>query len=399
MRRHQLMAAGLVVLALAGCTDRGANTADASAGTAGCPEVRTALEGPCVRSTAGLRLNDLQAVGTHNSYKIAIPEIELALIAAQSPEAAQALDYGHLPLHDQLDMGMRQIELDVIRDPEGGLYADPLLPKLVAGRDGAVAYDPAGMDAPGYKVLHTQDLDPRSHCKTFKACLAQLDAWSLANPDHVPILVLVNLKSGGLDVPGTVVAPGYDAAAFDALDGELTETLSRSRYIAPDDVRGDGETLREAVLSGAWPDLEESRGRFLFALDTGADHVTTYLRDTPSLEGRPMFVNSLSEDADHAAYFTMNDPLADGEMITARVAAGFLVRTRADANTQEARTGNTARLQGALSSGAQYISTDYPTPRTEWSDYTARLPGDVAARCNPVRRRPACDPVGEGARP
>ena len=36
-----------------------------------------------------------------------------------SKEAADALDYFHLPLAKQLHLGMRQLELDVFYDPEG----------------------------------------------------------------------------------------------------------------------------------------------------------------------------------------------------------------------------------------------------------------------------------------
>ena len=33
-------------------------------------------------------------------------------------------------------------------------------------------------------------------------------------PDHLPVLVLLNLKEGGLKVPGAVDAPVFDAAAM-----------------------------------------------------------------------------------------------------------------------------------------------------------------------------------------
>ncbi len=346
-----------------------------------------ALEGDCQTRQTGLSLVDLQTVGSHNSYKISIPEIELGIIALTSEEAARSLDYGHLPLIEQMDLGMRQLELDVARDPDGGLYANPLLPRMAEGQSGAVPFDADGLDAPGYKVLHTQDIDPRTHCKTFISCLQQIDAWSLANPDHVPMLILVNLKSGDLDIPGTVVAPEFTEAAFDDLDGGLKSVLEPERYITPDDVRGDHETLRGAVLSGAWPSLEDARGKLIFALDAGPVNVGLYLRDNASLQTHPMFVNSISETADHAAYFTMNDPVRAQQTIRARVAQGFLVRTRSDAGTEEARSNDTNRREAAFTSGAHYISTDYYLPRYEWSEYKVELPGIV--RCNPVRY-PGC---------
>ena len=378
---------GALTCGLGACVSPTALMADSASG---CPDQDVALEGPCASQALTLSANDIQAVGSHNSYKIAIPAPELAMIAASSPEAAEGLDYGHLPLRRQLDMGMRQLELDVIRDPEGGRFSNPLLPRLTTGLPDAVAYDPSGMDVPGYKVLHSQDVDVRSHCISFAACLSNIDSWSLEHPDHVPLLILINLKSGSLGIPGTVDALDFDADAFDALDAEVRAQFVPERLITPDQVRGKAATLRDGVLSGGWPSLEASRGRLILALDANAADVETYLRNKPSLEGLPLFVNSISDAADHAAYFTMNDPLRDQAKIKHLVERGFLVRTRADADTREARLGDVTRRDAAFESGAQYISTDYYQSRAEWSDYSVVLPGGQDVRCNPVRAYDIC---------
>ncbi|MGJ3232174.1 MAG: phosphatidylinositol-specific phospholipase C1-like protein [Oceanicaulis sp.] len=355
----------------------------------------TALEGPCAVERADLTLADLQAVGTHNSYKIAIPAPELAMIAAMNPEAAAGLDYAHAPLAEQLNMGMRQLELDLFYDPDGGRYADPILPRATIGAEGARAFDSAPLQAPGFKTFHTQDIDVWSHCPQFITCLEAVEAWSDANPEHAPILILLNLKTGSIPVPGSTSALDFTPEAFAAMEAEIRSVVATEEMITPDDVRGESATLREAVLAGGWPALQAARGKLVFALDTGAANVTTYLQGAPSLEGRVAFVNSLSEDAEHAAYFTLNDPIGQGARIRAAVEAGFLVRTRADADTVEARTNDTAKREAAFASGAQYISTDYPTPRLDWSDFAVRLPGDAPARCNPVRRGAECAPATE----
>jgi hypothetical protein len=59
-----------------------------------------------------LRLNDLMTVGTHNSYKRAIPPADYRLIHAMNPKVAQELDYAHKDLTAQLNAGARQIEID-----------------------------------------------------------------------------------------------------------------------------------------------------------------------------------------------------------------------------------------------------------------------------------------------
>jgi hypothetical protein len=84
----------------------------------------------------------------------------------------------------------------------------------------------------------------------------------------------------------------------------------------------------------------------------------------------------------------------DGERIARDVRAGFLVRTRADEDTVQARTNDTAHRDTALHSGAQAVSTDYL-----WADprfaggYTVRLPGHVASLCNPMRMGNRCGGV------
>lgn len=347
-----------------------------------------ALEGAC--PAPGLRLNALQAVGTHNSYKRAIPAAELAVIRQHSPQDAIELDYSHRPLAEQLDMGMRALELDVVYDPQGGRYAHPMLPQLVARSGAGELYDAAAMAAPGFKVLHVPDVDVRSHCATLFLCLRQIRAWSDAHPGHVPVLITMNAKQGEADVPGGVAPLAFDAKAFDALDGEIRAGLGTDKLITPDQVRGSHKTLREAVLAGGWPVLAEARGKFFFALDEGPDVVSIYMRGHASLEGLAMFVNSVSEDAPHAAYFTLNDPVGEAKRIQAAVKAGFVVRTRADAGTHEARSNDTARRDAAFASGAQYVSTDYPEPRTDFGPYSVVLPGQAPARCNPVSSRQTC---------
>ena len=70
-------------------------------------------------------MNDIQVIGSHNSFKARIPAAVMARLRAADPKLAEALDYYHLPLTRQLDAGVRQLEIDVFADPEGGRYADP----------------------------------------------------------------------------------------------------------------------------------------------------------------------------------------------------------------------------------------------------------------------------------
>lgn len=343
------------------------------------------LESELSCSELGLSMNDIQSLGSHNSYKLAIPEAELAMIREVNPRSALTLDYSHIGIREQLERGLRQIELDIVYDPEGGRYADPLLPRLAAQQGNGTTFDASGLDAPGFKVLHAQDIDVRSSCVTWIACLQEIRHWSDANPDHIPLLIMFNAKEGGNSYPGTIEALEFTEEAYADLEEEILSVFEENRIITPDKLRGSYSSLRQAVLAQGWPSLEESRGKVFFALDEGRRKVEIYLGGSASAEGKLIFPNSVSEEADHAAYFTLNDPIAQRDQIRQAVSKGFMVRTRADANTFEARNNDTQPREAAFASGAQYISTDYYIPRLEFSDYSVSLPGDSAARINPVR--------------
>jgi hypothetical protein len=180
--------------------------------------------------------------------------------------------------------------------------------------------------------------------------------------------------------------------ALNQLDADILSVFPRERIVTPDEVRGTHATLREGAMAGGWPTLGEARGKVLFVIDDAPQRWAPYVEGHASLKGRLAFVNADSApDAPEAAIFVTNQPDKDFDLIRERVAAGFIVRTRADADTREARTGDTARREKALASGAQYVTTDYIWPDERFgTGYTARLPGNAAARCNPVNAPAGC---------
>ena len=64
-----------------------------------------------------LRLNEIQVVGTHNSYHVQPQEPLFTAIRDYNLGLSQLWEYTHLPLDQQLEMGLRQFEIDgVVRD-------------------------------------------------------------------------------------------------------------------------------------------------------------------------------------------------------------------------------------------------------------------------------------------
>ena len=338
-----------------------------------------------------LRLNHIQVLGTHNSYKLDLPDELIQRVNTFIPNWSTNIEYGHRSLTDQLEiLGIRQFELDIFADTSGGLFSRPA--GALLANDGDFIDRPEMME-PGMKVLHVQDIDYRSTCLTFIRCLEEIRDWSLLNPNHLPITILVELKDSQAasrgDFPLTVPIP-FDKELMASVDEEILRVFDRRHIIMPDDVRGSYPTLQEAVLSTGWPTLAESRGRVLFALDNTGRHRNEYLEDTPNLEERVMFVSShLGEPT--AGFVKMNDVIGQFDQIQEFVAAGLIVRTRSDIPTEEARSGDTTRRELSLQSGAQFISTDYPEESPFGSGYIVRLPDAVGPGiCNPISAPNGC---------
>lgn len=339
-----------------------------------------------------LRMNQIQVLGTHNSYHIQPRDRILELLAVfDSQETADSLEYTALPLEEQLDRGVRQMELDLFADPEGGMYATRRA--LILTDEDPESGLPE-LDEPGMKVFHVQDLDFETHCLTFEACLETLARWSDRNPQHIPITVMIEAKEEVIPDPldlGFVIPLEFGPDEVAEIDREILDVFSSDRLITPDDVRGEYDTLEEAVLDGGWLTLAEARGRVMFVFlnrSAARDH---YIDGHPSLRNRVMFTNSDEGDPE-AAWFNLNSALSDGDRIRELVGAGYMVRTRADADTQQARDDDYSLQEAAFASGGQFVSTDYVIPVPDFgTDYFAAVPGGYVARCNPVSAPAVCD--------
>lgn len=342
-----------------------------------------------------LRYNQIQVKGSHNSYHIEPPQ-NLIDVFVRFQADAYLLQYTHDPLTTQLeDQGVRQFELDLFADVDGDLYA------------------PDGV--PGWKVLHVAQIDERSTCPKFTDCLAEMKAWSDANPTHVPIAVLLETKDDD-DIPGGKVPDPITPALLHELDDEIRSVLPEDQLLTPDFLRGVGRPggadgagtvfpdPESAVLGHGWPRLDDVRGRFIFVLNNDRDD---YVDGDPTLAGRVAFPPSSPGNPD-AAFIMRNNSISSFADIQALVQAGYLVRSRADFPVETGLSGDPSSRDAALASGAQLVSGDYLTP-TDYERYDATfaaryglpfdpdrpayetiVPGGNPARCNPVNGPEGC---------
>lgn len=335
-----------------------------------------------------IAMNEIQSLGSHNSYHIMPRQVLFDALVVFDPQFL-AWEYTHSPLDEQFSLeGVRQIELDVFHDPAGGLYQ--FRPILDVIGDDPIAPDPAMAD-PGFKVLHVQDLDFETTCTTFVSCLTAVRDWSDANPNHLPIAVLVELKDDPIPDPlnlGFVTPLPIGPAELDLVDAEIRSVFDDDHLIRPDHLRVPGLSLEQSILQEGWPTLGEARGRIIFLMDNRRDD---YVIDRPNLEDRVMFTNSNPGQTD-GAFVKRNSPTGSNEAaIQTLVQDGYLVRTRADSDTNQARSGDTTQRDAALRSGAHFISSDYPSPDMIFgTGYQVTIPGGEPSGCNPINGRPGC---------
>ncbi|MCC9135004.1 phosphatidylinositol-specific phospholipase C1-like protein [Pontibacter silvestris] len=330
-------------------------------------------------------LNQIQVIGSHNSYKQPIDAPLFEMLKQSDSTLARHIEYSHISLSNQLSLGLRNLEIDVYADAEGGKYAHPKGLEWEKGHKEVPPYDPEGlMTKPGFKVFHIQDIDFRSSNLTFEKCLQELKAWSEANKDHTPVFITLEAKDNVINRQGFTVPEQFTANVFDQLDKALIENLGKEHLITPDDVRGSYKTLEGAVLNGNWPSLEKAKGKFIFVLDDAGAKRETYIQGHPSLQGRVLFANA-EPGTPEAAFLILNDPVKDQNKIQQLVKKGYLIRTRADADTKEARSNDMSKFEAACQSGAQIITTDYYAPSTHFkSDYSVSFSGKKYFRVNPL---------------
>lgn len=338
----------------------------AAAGAAAAREPHEAPAGP------GPRIDQLRLLGTHNSYHIAPDPFTAGLVAAAVPEEARAIDCSQRPLAEQFErLGVRHVELDCYRDPEGGRFAAPMALALAGtvGRGAPLEWR-EDLERPGIKVLHSPGFDFRTTVPSLEAALGTVKRWSDAHRGHVPLFILLELKSDAFVPPPPLP---WTEEGFEELEATIRGVFPRERILAPDDVRAGAATLREAVAGRGWPAVEDHRGKVVFLLDNEGDVRDAYLAKSPVLEGRLLFA-SVARDDPAAAFMKRNDPVRDGEEIRSLVADGFLVRTRVDAGLDEPRRGDLTRFQKAVETGAQLLSTDVPEPSARFPGYVLDLP-------------------------
>lgn len=347
-----------------------------------------------------LRLNEVQYVGTHNSYKLHPDALMVqALVAADQAQAkpsageptrAHALSYGHLPLETQLELGMRLFELDLQLSGSGPPlnlqehYAEQYGAKEPP--DGGVL--PSRFERDEVLVYHTSD-DFRSSCYRFADCLLVFRNWSRANPQHLPVVIYLEAKyetqcrsfQAGKCLNGQQLEQPFDRQAWDRIERHVRSMIGEERVLRPGELLLPGMNLRQAITAQGWPKISALRGKFLFVIAAADDRAKDTYREIEN----PLFFTFRPADHPDAGFVIEFDPFSP--KIEEIIEAGFIASTYADYRLKEARDNDTRKRNRLFSVGAQMISTDFPIRDPRFSDYRV-----VFNNAKYVRQAPRIDP-------
>lgn len=330
-----------------------------------------------------LRLDQVQLIATHNSYKLEADDgIDHAMIQSGYREddrfdahaLKRRLAYHHPPLDVQLDLGIRSIELDVHADPEGGLYAEPggYQAMAVFGMEPNTPFDPEGiMQQPGFKVLHVPDWDFLSTCAALAICLETVMEWSRRHPAHFPVIVRIDAKEATMppiaDAYEPTRVPRFDAAMLAALERAVLETVPRDRVFGPAD------------FEGRWPTVAQTRGKLIFILGGNRVRAASYI----NAAGPDRLMFTRHEPPGGARFATIPTSVDPRDF---QPPAGALVFAAAEtSDTHESRTNTPTRRDAAFESPANIITTDYAIPDPRFSPYRVRFPDATYLRAHPTR--------------
>ena len=249
--------------------------------------------------------------------------------------------YYHETLTDQLNIGIRGLEIDVNARKSG----DDIV----------------------FNTFHTL-LDSRTCALSFDLALEELKLWSDANPEHIPITVLIEVKE-------LAITPllGNSLEVINALDDTIGEILG-DKVLTPSEIMGTHSTFGAMRGVNDWIRLDEAKGQIMVVLHK-SDMTYAYVNQDTSMDTFNMvpsfYYDDLEEYSDFASVLLMNDP--DDDRIPTAIAANCIVRSRAD--TYPLPSEDYMKVDGLVAQGVNMITTDYPVRTVERvsGEYVAQL--------------------------
>ncbi|MDR3263422.1 MAG: hypothetical protein LBT30_03850 [Clostridiales bacterium] len=276
------------------------------------------------------KINAIQTLNTHNSYRKMLTPYMYAYFKTFYPQSKQAeFLYEHATFTEQLNDGVRGLEWDI--RAQNGVFS----------------------------IYHFTVFDYGSTAPDLTLALEEIKIWSDNNPGHVPVTILVEYKPEPWILNFKREKQGIEP--LKRLNEAILQGLGADKLITPSDIIGGYGDMKEAVTADNWPRLSEAKGKFMFLLHYNAELTPIYISIDQSMKTLSMFPTveidgsyKLFEKYEkYVSHILFNNPIK--AEINALVSAGYIVRTRADADMYIIPE----RRAEALSSGAQLLTTDY----------------------------------------
>jgi len=278
--------------------------------------------------TEDVKLNEIQMLASHNSYKKrGVPLGKLFIGLGDSFEEADALKYGYQDLTSQFALGIRSMEFDL------------------------------RLRKTSFMLTHVPLVDNSSVAPDFGKALEEMKLYSINNPNHLPIIILMEIKDDWMILDHALQV--MDTTDLEKLDDLIRLKLGNTLF-TPSQMKNENMTLRETIENDGWPSVSSLLGKIIFVLHPGSFTEGYASLDTTN-QSQAMFIGLYHTmlDREYASFVVHNEPEVD--IIQAMVSDGFIVRTRLD----DRLVLDEDRYQRGIESGAQILTSDLVNGRSD----------------------------------
>ncbi len=281
----------------------------------------------------GVKLNEIAILGTHNSYqRLATAETRFAMNIIDTITFKKAgldtFDFEMDTLTEQLEMGVRNVEIDI----------------ETLDKDDKIEF----------KVTHNSFVDNASSAYDFTKALQEIKMWSDNNPEHIPVIIIVEPKSFVIEINGM---KKFSLEYAKELDKIVGNTLGDS-LLTPKDMLRDYASFKEMRENDDWISLKEAQGKILVLLHD-CDVTESYIALDETIKTQKMFPMLRYDDRNesYTSFILENDAFRANERKAENIdESNLIVRTRADVYPEY----SDERYKAAEECGSQILTTDYP---------------------------------------
>ncbi len=281
----------------------------------------------------GVKLNEIAILGTHNSYqRLATAETRFAMNIIDAITFKKAgldtFDFEMDTLTEQLEMGVRNVEIDI----------------ETLDKDEKIEF----------KVTHNSLIDNASSAYDFTKALQEIKMWSDNNPNHIPVIIIVEPKSFVIEINGM---KKFSLEYAQELDKIVSDTLGDS-LLTPKDMLRDYASFKEMRENDDWISLKEAQGKILVLLHD-CDVTESYIALDETIKTQNMFPMLRYDDRNesYTSFILENDAWRASERKIENIdESNLIVRTRADVYPEY----SDERYEVIEDCGSQIITTDFP---------------------------------------